>query len=361
MPPGIALYDHLLVRGGAERTLMVVGEELSADLCVGSLDPLALATGTIPREHIVELGALRHPLLLRHLSTARAFRSRAGFISRYDWALYSGTYAPLAVHHRERDRNYYYCHTIPRFIYDLREHYQRLAAGWQWPLLRALIAYVRPRYEAAIAHMDQVIANSVNVQQRLQRYLGRDSVVVYPPCDVDSYHWEEPRGYYLSTARLENLKRVDLIIEAFRRLPQRRLIVTSGGSAATHLRRLAAGAANIEFTGWVDDDDLHRLLAGAIATIYIPEDEDFGMSPVESMAAGKPVIGVAEGGLLETVTDGETGILLGPEITATRLRQAVETLDTRDAARMRRACEARAAAFSRQRFVAALQELLNYP
>ncbi len=171
--------------------------------------------------------------------------------------------------------------------------------------------------------MHVIVANSENVQRRIKRYLGHDSIVVYPPIDTESFVWGEPQGYYLSTARLTPLKRVATIVEAFVRMPDRQLVVASGGEDEAALRRVAPrGHSNIRFTGWTDEAQLRSLISGAIATIYIPVDEDFGMSPVESMAAGKPVIGVAEGGLLETIVPGRDGGVLLAARSAARGRHA---------------------------------------
>ena len=101
---------------------------------------------------------------------------------------------------------------------------------------------------------------------------------------------------------------------------------------------------------------MRSLIGGAIATIYVAQDEDFGMSPVESMAAGKPVIGVAEGGLLETVLPGETGTLLPSAFSAGDLAAAIAQLSPARAAAMRRAAEVRAAFFSRARFIDGIKD-----
>ncbi|TAI66397.1 glycosyltransferase [Bradyrhizobium sp. Leo170] len=217
--------------------------------------------------------------------------------------------------------------------------------------LASIGAAFQRAYERAVGRMHLIVANSENVRGRIQRFLGRDSIVVYPPCDTEGFAFAEPQGYYLSTARLVALKRVDRIIDAFRALPGKQLVVASGGDDAEALRRRAAEAPNIRFVGWTGERELRSLVAGAVATIYVPKDEDFGMSPVESMAAGKPVIGVAEGGLLETVLDGETGLLLPAGFTAEDIAAAVDWLTAPRALSMRRACEARAAQFTRARFI----------
>ena len=207
--------------------------------------------------------------------------------------------------------------------------------------------------------MDLIIANSENVRKRLAQFVGVAAQVIHPPCDVDGHRWLGQRDYYLSTARLEPLKRVELLIEAFRRMPDLRLVVASGGSEEKRLRALAADADNIEFTGWLDRAQLRTLIGHCIATLYIPRDEDFGMSPVESLAAGKPVIGVAEGGLLETVADGQSGQLIAGEPTIDDIIAAVRGMSPGRAASMRALCEQRATAFSEQRFLQQIGQVIS--
>ena len=359
MSKGIVLYDFLLVRGGAERlTLTLLRDLTGVDLCVGFRDPQAFSETDIAGIHTIELGAETALPVWRSLKVMRAFAHQTAFLKDYDWALFSGTNAPLAVHNHPSGRNYYYCHTLPRFVYDLKDYYLRRYPLALRPALLALIAYVQPRYERAIAEMDTIIVNSENVRKRLQHYLGRDAVVINPPCEVDYFQWQGQGDYYLSTARLESFKRVDLLIEAFKQMPDQRLIITSGGSQWSALRRLAAGAPNITLTGWLDDVALQSLIGHAIATLYVAKDEDFGMSPVESMAAGKPVIGIAEGGLLETVLDGETGLLLPADLTAEHIVEAVRTLNTPRALTMRGACERHARRFSREIFLEKMRAIL---
>ena len=201
--------------------------------------------------------------------------------------------------------------------------------------------------------------NGVGWSRSIADHLGRESVVVYPPCDTETFTWQGQQGYYLSTARLTPLKRVDRIVEAFLRMPDKKLVVASQGEEFDRLKLLAGDAKNITFLGWVSEADLRRLIGEAIATIYVPVNEDFGMSPVESMAAGKPCIGVAEGGLLETVLDGETGLLLRPDFTVDDLVEAVHRLNTGRAMSMRHACEARATLFRRRAFVQTMHEIIG--
>ena len=356
---GVLLHDYFDICGGGERLALTLSRGLGLDLCFGfwtdeSYDPVT-ARGL----RTLDLGAFSRIPGWRTIKQMRAFRRRTRFLRDYATAIYSGVGAPLAVVNHPEGANLFYCHSPPRFIYDQREYYRSLLPKWQQGALTTLVEYVRPQYEAAVARMDRVIANSVNVQERVRTYLGKESEVVYPPVDTERFRWVESGDYYLSTARLDALKRVDTIIRAFKLLPAQRLVVTSGGGELERLRELARGTTNIEITGWVSEARLRELVGGARATIYIPRDEDFGMSPVESMAAGKPVIGVASGGLLETVVEGETGLLIDPDPHPEQLCDAVDRMDANTAADMRASCEARAAQFSEARFIDNMRAIVN--
>ncbi len=358
---GVVLYDFLQTRGGAERVMLELAHALQARaLCYGYRNrrtyPLANLAGLLCHDLRVPVNAPG----LRDAAVLRAFAGRgARCVADYDWAVFSGTLAPLAVRHRAGRRNLYYCHTPPRFVYDLREHYLQRLPPVLRPVLRVLMRHLQPRYEAAVAAMDTVVANSENTRRRLRLYLRRDAEVVYPPVDTRLFRWHAPGDYFVSLARHEDLKRVDRIVEAFTRMPAQQLVVASGGARTERLRRMAMDAPNIRFTSWQSDEQLARLIGGARASIYIPREEDFGLSPVESMAAGKPVIGVAEGGLLETVVDGETGVLLPPDPGVDAIVQAVQRMGTDRALSMRSASEARAALFARERFVARMRALVH--
>jgi len=307
----VVLHDYFGIRGGGERVALNLAAALDAALVYGyRLDqsygaemfpPDSRDLGLHPMLRNAGLRALSlAPLFARYRDTAKPFRNR----------FFSGVAAPFAAPEPDaRSRNIYYCHTPPRFIYDLADHYagqRRLAMLAAAPAL----ALYRRGFEQAICRMDAIVANSQTVAQRIKSFLGREAAVVYPPCDTSLYQWREAEGYFLSTARLTPLKRVDRVIEAFLQLPRHNLVITSDGEDRRKLAALARNAPNIRFTGPTSDAQMRSLIGGSIATIYVARDEDFGMSPIESMASGKPVIGVAEGGLLETLVPGETGELL---------------------------------------------------
>ena len=252
--------------------------------------------------------------------------------------------------------------------------------GWQRPFLRGVMFLYRLAYERSVRRMDTIVTISETVRKRLKRYLGYDSLVIYPPCETERFQWIEEGNYFLSTARVDPLKRVDLIVRAFKEMPDKRLVVVSGGSDMANIKKMTEKTENIDVLGWVDDEKLCDLMGRCIATIYIPRDEDFGISPVESMAAGKPVIGVQEGGLLETVGGSrgqvsglrgqgsevgkgslitDCGVLVPKEPEVEHVIKAVEWMTPKRVLAMRGSCEERAKRFDTDLFLQKMRDLIE--
>ncbi len=354
-------HDYFSIRGGGERVALELAHGFDADLVYAFRTEQTFAPSEFPPHHrSLGVKGIARRRGIAAVPLALAFSRERRGAARYDVRFFSGITSPFAAPPESiPGRNIFYCHTPPRFLFDLKDHYLETSGPLRRLGLRLLGPAFLGGYRRAVDRMHVIVANSENIRGRIRTFLDRDSVVIYPPVDTGGFVWGEPRGYYLSTGRLAPLKRIGTIIDAFRKMPRNRLVVASGGEQEAELRAQAAGAPNISFTGWTDEAQLRSLVTGAIATIYIPVDEDFGISPVESMAAGKPVIGVAEGGLLETVAPGETGVLMSSKATVDELVAAVEELDGARASGMRTACEARARLFTRERFHTEMRALVE--
>lgn len=348
----IVLHDYFESAEGGGRLSLILAEAIRADLAYGfKVNEHPYFQGNTFQGKEFPLTSFTNIPIWRQLKIAKAFSNKTLFLKNYETAIYSGFYAPLAVNNHSNGRNIYYCHTPPRFLYDQRDFFFSLIPKWQRPILHAFNQYLKPRYEDTVKKMDIIIANSKNVQERIKKYLGLDSQIIHPPCETEKFKWLGQEDYYLSIARLDPLKRVDLVVEAFRKMKDKKLIVASGGPDLEKIRKQAEASKNIQVLGWVSEEKLQELMGNCIATIYIPKDEDFGMSPVESMATGKPVIGVAEGGLMETIVHEETGLLLSPNPTLENIINGVKTLSSKEAQKMRPNCERRAQMFSKEIFV----------
>lgn len=348
--------------GGAERLSLTLAESfLDFQLIVSRIYAEAAALGINQQIPILCLGSGISRFFGRIPEAVWCFNSNTHFLRYAETVLYSGFYAPLAVKNQLEGRKIYYCHTPPRYAYDLADTYRKKIPDPGQPIFDIIIKNLQRKYERSLNRMDRVIANSNNVKKRLKHYLNIDSEVIYPPIDVERFQWLSEGDYFVSLARLVKSKRVDRIIQAFLKIPEKKLVVVSGGSELEQLQKIAYGAHNIYFTGWQSDTQLQEWIGKARAAIYIPNDEDFGMSPVEAMAAGKPVIGVAQGGLLETVVDGETGILLPPDPAPERIVEAVLRMTKQYALDMRAACGARSRLFSKETFLQKMRKVVGYP
>jgi glycosyltransferase involved in cell wall biosynthesis len=359
MSSGIILHDYFQNVDGGGRFAIDIAKNLNIDLGYGFRTANHPYFSNFPSEiKQLTLNAYCSIYGLKQLWLAHAFQKKTAFLNNYNYVIYSGFYCPLAATHVHQAKNIHYCHTPPRFIYDKYDFYLNRIPVWQRPFFHMAVNYLKPLFEEAMKHMDVILTNSHNVKNRIAHYLKKQAVVVYPPCNVEKYRWIEQGDYYLSAARLDPLKRVDKIIQAFIKMPDKKLIVMSGGKELTKLQQLASKTSNIIFTGWVSEEQLYELIGNAIATIYIPMDEDFGMSPVESMAAGKPVIGVQEGGIPETVINGETGFLIPASPTTEDIINAVTALTPQLALTMRHTCEARATQFNEKMFFDSLEKII---
>ena len=199
-----------------------------------------------------------------------------------------------------------YIHHPPRNLYGYATG-SDLQKYWPVRAYATIINFFLRHYDFATAQrVDYFVANSEETARRVQKFYRRDSTVIYPPVDIPSVKLKQKGAYFLSVGRLTYAKRVDLAIGACNKLKLPLKIVGKGKEEA-YLRSIAG--PTIEFIGGVSDEELDRIYAGARAFIFCALDEDFGMVPVEAMGHGVPVIALAQGGVLETVMDGSTGLL----------------------------------------------------
>lgn len=266
-------------------------------------------------------------------------------LSGYDLVISSSSACAKGVLTGSHTTHICYCHTPLRYAW---EPYLDRRFDYNNPVLRAgvqgLLHYLRMWDRLAADRVDHFVANSRNVAAKIAKYYRREAAVINPPVSVERFPVvEAPRSYFLVLSRLVAYKRVELAVEAFTRLGLP-LKVAGDGPLREDLQRIAG--PNVEFLGYPADDEIPRLMAGALALIF-PGEEDFGIVPVEAMAAGRPVIGLGRGGLLETVVEGKTGIFF-PEPAAASLVDAVGRFSVSDfdASKISK----HAAKFSRERF-----------
>jgi glycosyltransferase involved in cell wall biosynthesis len=352
------LHDYLQVNGGAERLVLTVANRLpnfklgisgiyrhydqSAFLNIGDYEIFSNQFNFLPR--------IPRALI--------AFSQNRTELVKSKIVIYSGIYSPLAIHSQCEGKSFYYCHTLPRFAFDKEDYYLQSINPLVRKISKKIISTYKISFIKSIKSINKIFVNSSHTQANLQKYVGLDSTVIYPPIKTDYFKWKGQSNYYLSLGRLEPKKRIDKIILAFLNMPDKKLVITSGGSQYKYLKNLANNAQNIFFTNWVPDNTLFDLIGNAIACIYIPEDEDFGMSAVEAMSAGKPIITTNEGGTGETVVNYETGIVLPKNPSIDTLVTAINYISPEKALSMKNFCHDRSKIYSENSFISKLTEQL---
>jgi len=255
-------------------------------------------------------------------------------------------------------RHVCYCHTPMRYLWDLYPAYRNewTHSRWKRAVMAPLANYLRLWDYASAARVDTFVANSENVRRRIWRTYRRDAVVAHPPVSVESFCWKPPEDYYLLVSELVPYKRVDSAVRVFSR-NGRRLRVVGEGPEYKALKR--AAAPNIEFCGRLNDTDLRECYARCRAFL-MPGEEDFGMTVVEALASGKPVIAWARGGAPEIVPQSEPlGGLLYAEGTDEALEQAVKAWDQREGEINPPALRHYAARFSEAEFARKMRPILS--
>lgn len=208
-----------------------------------------------------------------------------------------------------------YCNTPTRYLwFDSRDYLKNAPIPkFVRPIMPWVLKSLRRWDLKACQRPDFYLANSENVRGRIKKYYQRDSISIFPPVEVNKFALSHERGkYYLIVSRLEPYKKVDLVIDTFKRL-KLPLVIVGSGTRLEQYRRMTA--SNIKFVGRVDDKKLPLFYQNSIATIF-PQDEDAGIVPLESMASGRPVIAFKKGGALESVIESKTGIFFEKQTVA---------------------------------------------
>ncbi|WP_432798546.1 glycosyltransferase [Poriferisphaera sp. WC338] len=253
-----------------------------------------------------------------------------------------------------------YMHTPMRYIHDLYHVYMKQAGigSGPWGLLkRALLHRVR-QFDLATAHRpDVLIANSQYVARRIYKIYRRSCEVIYPPVDVMRFSPNEVREhFYLTVSRLVSYKRVDLIVQAFAKHPDKRCYVIGDGPDREKLERMSS--RNVIFLGEKPDEVVSDYMQRCRGFVYAA-DEDFGIAPVEAQAAGAPVIAFGKGGTKETVLHGTTGLHFKQQ-TAEDISESIHQFDACRTQFSSAQIAEHAQQFSSDRFLSEMNELIQY-
>jgi len=303
------VHDYLIQDGGAERVLQVF-QDMWPEAPTYALFYDRNRVGTAFDGKDVRTSFLQDvPFALKHYKWFMPFMPAATEhydLNGYDVVLSSTSAFAKGVITRPDAMHLCYCHTPTRYLWSDTHSYVRelrLPAP-----VKKLVPYVLSRLRVwdrqAAERVDRFIANSETVQRRIRKYYQRDSVVIHPPVETSRFSpAARTDGYYVAGGRLVAYKRFDIVVQAFNKLGIP-LKIFGEGPELDKLR--AAAKKNIEFMGKVSEAQKAELYRHAIAYLH-PQEEDFGITAVEAMASGRPVIAFRKGGAVETVVEDVTG------------------------------------------------------
>ncbi|MDO8571858.1 MAG: glycosyltransferase, partial [bacterium] len=306
------VHDHLIQDGGAERVLKVL-HELYPKAPIYTLVFDKKKLGHVFPPHSVRTSFLQHiPLITKKYQwflPLMPLATEAYDLSEYDIILSSNSAFSKGVIPKQKTLHICYCHTPTRYLWsDTHAYIQELKKS---QIIKSILPFfltnIRLWDRMAADRVDLFVANSKTVQERIKKYYRRESDVIYPPVETEKFRIAANIGdYYLAGGRLVSYKRFDIVIDAFNRLS---LPLKIFGAGPEYVKLKKSAKKNIEFLGAVSDKEKTSLYSHCIAYIH-PQEEDFGITAIEAMASGRPVIAFAAGGALETVREGITGEFL---------------------------------------------------
>ena len=350
--PKIAIiHSDLVHQGGIERTILLMAKTFNADVIVGKYDPEKTFDG-FKTVNVIPILKGNYPQRLKSLMIRHKFKKLR---LDYDfYILHGGASLELAKHHKP---NLWYCHSPTKWLYQLYKEEVKKYPIYLRPLFILYCKYLKIIDKRNVKHVDTIVANSENIKQTVKKEYNRDGEIVNPPVDINKFKFIMSGQFYLSTARLSPDKRVDIIVKAFQKMPDKQLVVVSSGSEAEKLKKMSREYNNIIVGGRISDNGLAGLYGCCIATICASRHEDFGMIAPESMSAGKPVIAVGDMGFAESIIPWKTGIFYSGGVRS--LINAVKKLTPKKAQSMRKACEERAKDFSEENYIRKLKKAME--
>jgi glycosyltransferase involved in cell wall biosynthesis len=353
----IAIFHNFMDNiGGAEYVDLILARELNANIYTTNIDKEKIQKMGFSTDNIYSIGKIPINAPFKQEFAYWKFR-KLNLEKKYDFYIIAGDWAMSAAIHNKP--HFWYVYSPTREIWDLYEYVRKNnVEAWKrfifdfWVFIRRIIN------KKDSQKVEKIISISKNVQDRVKKYLNRDSIIIYPPTETLKYYYKKSKGYWLSVNRLLFQKRVDIQMKAFSKIPDEKLIIVGSYEKAKHFLKYAEYCnemkpENAEIKSWVNQEELIELYANCKGFITTSKDEDYGMNVVEAMASGKPVIAPNEGGYKETIINGKTGILID-DIDENKLKEAVKKLGEeidKNPLKFKRACQKQAKKFDTNVFI----------
>ncbi|OGF31572.1 hypothetical protein A2533_03855 [Candidatus Falkowbacteria bacterium RIFOXYD2_FULL_35_9] len=309
------VHDHLTQDGGAEKVLQALQDVYTTSPTYTLVYDKKKVNKIYQSRDIRTSFIQKFPFGVRKFEWFLVFMPAAAEnfdLSEYDVVISSASAFSKGIITKPDALHICYCHTPTRYLWTDSINYIKELR--QSPIIKRTLPLVLTKLRMwdrlAAERVNVFVANSREVQKRIKKYYRRESIVVFPPVETKKFQIRQNIGnFYLTGGRLVPYKRFDLTVKTFNRLGLK-LKIFGEGPAFQELRKMAG--PTIEFLGKIDEEAKIELFETCIAFIH-PQIEDFGITPVEAMAAGRPVIAFNRGGALDTIIDGKTGIFFNEQ------------------------------------------------
>lgn len=348
-------YDIMQHKGGAERSIIILANQLGADIITSGYNPDIDKWMHIEGK-VIDLGNFSYRFNKSIGYTIEA-PLRFWIYCRkynYDVNIFSGLSSIFGA--KPGRNNIWFCHTPNRLLYDLSDYnleHSRLARKVALSIYKVIM---RPIDQKVIKdNFSKIIVNSQTVQKRVHTYYHMNSQVIYPPVETHKYQCKNFDNYIITVGNLRPEKRIALLLSAFSKMPEQKLIVVGDGPLGDALAKELS--TNVQLLRRVNDEELKDLYANCKAAIYVPVNEDFGLVPIEAMASGKMCIAANEGGCRETVIEAKTGFLISPDEES--IINAVRHLSTECVLKHKQDCLLRAREFDVATYIQKWREVLD--
>lgn len=364
------VHDYLKEYGGAERVMQTLHEicpkaPIYTAFCARDSAAGRAFAGAEIRESTFA-SVIKHKNLYSPLRFLAPMIWKSFDFRSYDLVITSASwYTTRGFRVGPKTKIICYCHTPPRYLYGYPTSIE-----WQryWPirLYGSVINHFLRLYDYRSAQqVDRFVANSRNVQNRIRKFYRRESKIIYPPVEVEKIvkatKGIKPKDYFLIASRIVGAKGIETAVEAAKKAGVKLKIIGEPAGLrwlGSQLDKLKG--QGIEFLGRVPDEELYRAYGECRAFLALAADEDFGMTPVEAMAAGRPVIAYPGGGYLESVVDGKTGKFLPIKEERNLLPVLTAVLKSFDETKYQpEDCRKQARRFSKERFVREIEALVK--
>ncbi len=343
--------------GGAEIVGLTLARELDATIYTTNYDLEKIEKMGFYGIKIKSIGKLPLNAPLRQQMALLKFK-RLNLRKKYDFYIIDGDWAMSGAVNNHP--NLWYVHSPIREIWDAYEYTRNNMVPMP---LRGIfdlwVKYNRHLNKKYIEKVDNLVCNSENTKKRLKKFLNKEAKVINPPIKTSRFNYKKNGDFWLSVNRLLPPKRVEIQIKAFKKMPEEKLIIVGSYEQSRNFLKYTSylkkiKPKNVEIKSWISQEELIELYSKCKGFITTSMDEDFGMTPIEAMASGKPVIAPNEGGYKETITK-KTGMLID-DINEDKIVEAIKKINPE---KYKKACLQRAEKFDTKEFIKRIKEKIE--